>query len=323
MDDGLKGLLQQALEPWRIQQQLRAELVLPGDSYWYYRPQRDFPPKATPDPDDYDGGPRLSLGITQTGLSAAEQRKRVKRWCQRLPTLGTVKVLWFHGKVSQEMFEAACAMPGLEGLYVKWSGITTLAPLAGHASLSHLHIGGAPSATGLEALGSLPALVDLELHNVRAAADPGFLAGLPTLRSLELAGDLNSSKWLTLESLAPLAALVGLEQLRLLAIRVADGRLSPLAALPRLQWLTLCNGFRMEEIAWLAGRRPDVQCEAFAPTRGPVASLACKRCGQHTQHALTGKGKPWLCARCDAGKLARHIAEFEAIRSSARESPPC
>ena len=54
-----------------------------------------------------------------------------------------------------------------------------------------------------------------------------------------------------------------------------------------------------------------------AATSGPVASLSCKRCRRYTQHMLRGKGKPWLCEHCDADKLARHVAEFEAIRAAA------
>jgi hypothetical protein len=317
MDDALKQTLQDALEPLLVQQRLRAELVLPGDSYWFHRPQRNFPPKAIRDPVDYDGGPHLSLAITQTSLSAGEQRKLVQRWCALLPELSAVKVLWFQSKVTQEMFEAACAMPGLEGLYIKWSGITSLAPLAGHATLAHLHVGSAPSATGLQALGRMPALVDLEIHNVRAAADLAFLAGMENLRSLGIAGDSNSIKPLKLPTLAPLAALQSLEKLSLTTLRVEDGSLAPLAGLPKLAWLDLCNAFPMEEVARLAGQRPDIACGAFEPTSGPVASLSCKRCRQYTQHMLTGKGKPWLCEHCDADRLARHVAEFEAIRAAA------
>lgn len=317
MDKDLKEALDHLLEPLRIQQQLRAELELPGDSYWYHRPQRNFPPKAIVQPDDYDGGERLSLAITQTALSAREQKALVQRWCELLPTLSNVRTLWFQSKVTQPMFEAACAMPALEGLYVKWSGITSLAPLAGLRTLTHFHLGGAPSATGLEALAALPGLVDLEIHNVRAAADLGFVQGLGGLRALSLAGESNSLKPLVLPSLAPLAALAGLERLSLSTLRVEDGSLAPLAALPKLRWLGLCNAFPMAEVARLAGRRPDVECDLFAPSSGPVASIACKKCKGKTLHQTTGKGLPWLCETCDAERLARHVAEFEAIRAAA------
>lgn len=317
MDKAPQEDLERLLEPLRVQQQLRAELELPGDSYWYHRPQRNFPPPLVSSPDGYDGGERLSLGITQTSLTAARQKALVREWCALLPTLSNVRTLWFHSRVTQEMLEAACAMPSLEGLYIKWSGITSLAPLAGLRTLTHLHLGGAPSATGLETLAALPGLVDLEIHNVRAAADLRFVRGLSGLRSLRLAGDSNSLKPLVLPTLAPLADLQALERLTLATIRVEDGSLAPLAALPRLRWLGLCNAFPMAEVARLAGRRPDVECDLFAPGRGPVASLSCKKCKGKTLHQTTGKGVPWLCETCDADRLARHVAEFESIRAAA------
>ena len=60
--------IQALLQPLLAQQAQRSEIVEPGDSYWYHRPQRNFPPKAIQQPEDYDGGERLSLAITQTCL---------------------------------------------------------------------------------------------------------------------------------------------------------------------------------------------------------------------------------------------------------------
>jgi hypothetical protein len=317
VDDPRQDEIRSALEPIFVQQQLRAALVLPGDSYWFHRPQRDFPPETIQDPDDYEGGDRLSLAITQTGLPAREQRELVKSWCKLLPTLTGVRTLWFHTRATQEIFEAACAMPDLQGLYVKWSAITTLAPLAGHRALSHFHLGGAPSATGLEALATMPALVDLELHNVREVGDLAFLENLQGLRALGLAGDSNSSKALKIPSLAPLARLQELERLSLLTVRVEDGSLAPLAAMDKLRWLHLANVFPFEEVARLAGRRPDIECDLFVPSIGPVASISCRKCRRYTLHMTTGKGKPWLCEACDADRLARHVAAFETLRAGA------
>lgn len=313
--------IQAALRPFQEQMRARSLVYAPGDGYWYHRPALDFPPSTVRDPSDYGGGDRLSLAITQTALKPPQQKALVREWCALLPTLGNVRTLWFHTRVTQEMFEAACAMPALEGLYIKWSAITSLAPIAGHARLAHLHLGGAPSATHIEALAQLPALVTLDIANVRAAGDLRFLQGLPRLRELSISGDANSLKPLVLESLAPLAALRELEQLNLTVVRLADGSLAPLAGLPKLRHLGLGNMFPMEEYARLAGLRPDIQCDRFAPSYGPNESLRCKACGQHGLFALTGKGKPWLCQHCDAAKLARHDAEFMALVKAAAAGP--
>ncbi|MFY2765245.1 hypothetical protein [Arenimonas sp. MALMAid1274] len=310
-----------ALHPLRDAMRERAEVVEPGDSYWFHRPQRRFPPPSVRDPDAYDGGDRLSLTVTQTDLPAARQRDLVRRWCHLLPTLTGVRTLWFHTKVTQELFEAACGMPGLAGLYIKWSSITSLAPVAGLQALSHFHLGGAPSARDITALASLPRLVDLELRKVAAAADLDFVQGLPGLRALQLAGDTHGGKALKLASLAPLAALVNLEKLQLFALQVEDGSLDALAMLPALRYLDLSNQFPMEAVARLAGQRPDLACTSFAPVTGPHTAFACKTCGQRHILQLTGKGKPWLCSDCDAARVAEHIARFEAIVRAQRALP--
>lgn len=313
----LKKTLEAQFQTHQPPRSVRGEIHEPGDSYWYHRPTLDFPPRTVRDPADYGGGERLSLGITQTGLPAAQQKALVRRWCELLPTLSGVRTLWFHSKVTQEMFEAACAMPGLEGLYVKWSGITSLRPLTGQANLAYFHLGGAPSAEHLDALATLPRLVDLEICNVRAAGDLRFLHDLPRLRALMLAGDSNSIKALKIGTLAPLATLQELERLTLMTVQVDDGLLSPLAGLPRLKHLRLPNRFPMEEFARLAGRRPDIQCDSFEPVAGPVNWLTCKICRRKSMHQLIGKGKPWLCEHCDAARLAKHIADFKAIAAMA------
>jgi hypothetical protein len=310
--------LKTILQPLLDQQALRSEIVEPGDSYWYHRPQRNFPPKAIQQPEDYDGGDRLSLAITQTSLKPPAQRALVKRWCGLLPTLGNVRVLWFHSKVSQEMFDAACAMPGLRGLYIKWSSIEDLSPLAKLRGLSHFHLGGAPSAEPLDVLASLPELVDLEIRNVRAAADLSFLRKLPRLRALSVCGDSNSLKPLDIVTLAPLTALQQLERLSLVAVRVDDDSLAPLADLPALKHLRLTNQLPRDEYARLAGRRPDLQSADLQPVFGPATAFACKKCKQKTLYQLTGKGQPWLCGDCDRARLDRHIAEFQAVAADGR-----
>jgi hypothetical protein len=320
--DDVRAALQAALAPFKDEQRVRGEIFAPGDSYWYHRPTLSFPPKAVRLPSEYDGGERLSLSITQLDLAAAKQKALVREWCAVLPTLSGVRTLWFHSRVSQEMFEAACAMPGLQGLYVKWSGIATLAPIAGHPTLTHFHLGGAPSATGLEALASVRHLVDLELWNVAAAGDLGFVEGMTGLKALELSGDGNSPKALKIASLAPLRALRSLERLTLSCMRLADGSLAPLADLPALKILRLANQLPMEAIAWLGGRRPDIACDLFTPSFGPVSWHACKACGRKSMHGLTGKGKPWLCEHCDADRLEKHRRDFAALVAAAAAETP-
>ena len=313
----IKDILAGLLKSKPAESTPRGEVFEPGDGYWYYRPTLDFPPKGTHDPDDYDGSERLCISFTHTHLSASARKKLAHRWYARLPTLDRVRIAWIGGSVSQETFEAVCRLPAVEGLHIGWSAITSLAPIRQLQALTHFHLGSGPSAQGLEALADLPALIDLEISNVRAAGDLGFLAGMYGLKALALSGDSNSLKPLKIATLAPLAGLASLERLSLTTVQLADGSLEPLARLPRLARLDLSNQFPMEEVARLAGRRPDIACDRFVASQGPVSWLACKTCRRKSMHQLTGKGKAWLCEHCDAARLARHIADFNTLKESA------
>ncbi|MGH8494411.1 MAG: hypothetical protein ACRERR_15090 [Moraxellaceae bacterium] len=285
-----------------------SENVQPWHSFWQHRPTKNFPPRAIRDPEQWHeqgaGGERLSLACTQTDLSATEQKKLIRRWCELLPTLKDVRFLWFHSRVSPELFKAACQMPALEGLYVKWSGITDFTPITQRAgSLRYLHIGSSPSLAPLEVLGELPLLEWLELENVRAAANLEFVSPLKNLRGLGLHGDTNSLKSLKVKSLAPLAGLDKLTWLSMAALRSEDESLGPLATLPSLRYLLINNHFPWQEYAKLAGLRPDIDCDRFTPVSEPVEWTSCKKCKQKTMVMLTGKGMPMLCLGCDSKNI--------------------
>lgn len=311
--------LEEAIEGIQAEMLRRSEIVEPWHSYWYHRPLRNFPPKSIRFPSEYDGGDRLSLACTQTDLPGKKQRELILEWCDLLPSLSKVRVLWFHSKVTQELFEAACRMEELEGLYIKWSSIKNLAPITGLSSLTHLHIGGAPSAEPIEALCDLRTLIDLELHNVPAAGDISFLERMPQLRSLELAGDGNSLKSLRIESFGPLKALSKLERLAISTATVTDESLEAIGHLPRLKYLMISNQFKMEEFAKLAGKLPSVDCDRFAPVGEPADWMQCKKCGERTMVPLTGKRKPWLCQNCDARRIEKHMAAFKHVAQMAAE----
>lgn len=164
----------------------RAEIVEPGDSFWYHRSQRDFPPRLIHRPEDHTGADRLSIACGQTGLR-------------------------------------------------------------------YLHIGSSPSFEPMDVFGTLRNLVWLELENIRAAADLSFVASRPQLVGLSVAGDSNSLRTLALKTLRPFS-----------------------------------NGAR-------AGK-----------------------CRQKTMVRLAGRGKQWLCMRCDAVRIAKHEAAFAAIVAAQR-----
>jgi hypothetical protein len=316
MED-LPNTLQQALVGLQAEARRRAEVVEPWHGFWYRRPHVNFPPPGIRHVAEYDGAERLSLVCTQTNLPPRQQKALEREWCERLPTLTHVKLLWFESRVTQELFDAACRMPALEGLWVKWSGMTSSAQVARLSRLKSLHLGSSPSFGPLDVLGDVP-LTWLELENNRASCDLSFLKRLPQLQGLAVTGDGNSIKTITLKSLAPLRALSHLQWLRLTTVKVEDGSLAPLADLPSLKYLQLSNRFSVKEIAGLAGRMPQVRSDWFEPVGRPVTWRACKTCGEKTMVMLSGKGTTMLCTACDAARVDKHIAEFERIAQAAR-----
>ena len=221
----------------------------PERSFWAHRPKDNFPPQTIQSPDEYDGSDRLSIACTQTELPAHAQRELVERWCRFLPELQGVRYVWFQSKVTQEMFEAVCRVRGLEGLYVKWSSIDTIASIGEAGDLKYLHVGSSPGITDLSPLSTMDRLVWLELDNLKTVADLTPLQGLGQLEGLGFTGPEGGRHGV--QSFAPLATLLRLRWLHLGAIRAADDSLRPLAALKDLRWLGVAKFFPWQEFAWL------------------------------------------------------------------------
>jgi hypothetical protein len=304
-------------------QEIKAEIearsleIHPWQSYWYHRPALNFPPPSPRDPADFEGGERLSLACTQTDLPAFQQKKLVAAWCEKLPNCHSVKTLWFQTKVTQELFEAACQMPHLESLYIKWGALRSLEPLLQLKKIRHLHLGSAPSAEPISVLSQLTTLVDLEIENNPGVCDLRFLEPLTALESLSVTGQRNSLKKVKIKNLAPLARLTQLKRLMLTTLILEEPSLDALRHLPKLKYLLLSNQFEMEEIARLAALLPEVDCDLFAPVSEAYQGILCKTCKQSTTMVmLTGKGKPWRCLNCQTAQIEAHRTQFFALRDA-------
>ena len=288
----------------------RAHLPHPSRSFWAHRPQEGFPPTVVRSPDLYDGSERLSISCTQTELPAKAQRDLLRLWCEALPGMSKVRYLWFHSKVPQELFEAACRIPRLEGLYVKWSSIYTLDPLAQPKHLKYVRIGSSPGIAGISCLAGLAHLRWLELDNLKLVSD---LAPIETLTRLQGFGFTGAEgRRNTVASLAPVSKLLDLRWLHLGAMHVQDGSLRALATLKNLSWLGVGNFYPWSEFAWLSAQLPKTECTWFKPgdNLGRLG-IKCKRCDTGIM-LLSGKGKAKLCPSCDSAKWQAFSAAFEA-----------
>ena len=304
------GPLEDFIAAMRSRMERDAADVKPWHSFWYHRPAKRFPPATTERPDQYDGSDRLAVSCTQSDLPAREQRSLVSQWCKTLPRLERVEFLWFHSKVLPEMFEAACRMPNLVGLCINWSSVQSLEPLGDHSGLRYLRIGSSPGIVSLEPLARLLQLRWLELADLKRVTDIDDLESLRRLIGFSFDGPGGSAY--AVPSWKPLENMTELAWLKLGAVRSADGSLRSLAKLKQLKWLGLARDYDMKEFAWLASQLPKTECAWLHPF-DTLAWEKCRRCKTAQMVMLSGKGKPCLCPKCDASKLAKHVQEFELL----------
>lgn len=222
--------------------------------FWQRRPDDQWPPESVREPQEFSGGSRLNIVCTQTALPAPAQRQLVRSWCERLPTLTGVEYLWLNSRVPQDLFDAACSVPGLKGLYVKWSGIKSIEAVKGASSLRSLHIG---SSTGLQSIAPLRELALLRwlgLGNLKRISSLDPLVSLTHLQGLAVEG----SMWTTqrVDTLGPVGQLSGLKYLSIINLRARDGTLAPLFALRHLETFYSAQWWPEEELVELRSRNP-------------------------------------------------------------------
>ena len=209
-------------------------------SYWH--------PDVTPSPDalievsDYRGAADLSVICTQLAgtHTPAQQKRIVGEWCDFFSRPQPVRRLWIHSRTPQSLFESLCAQSGLEALYIKWSAIDDLSPMAGLKSITHLHIGSSSKIKSIDALAGLQTLVDLTLSNLQGVDDYAAVGPLTRLDRLCIEGDgIASMKKVKIASLRPIANLTKLKRLKLTWVNVLDDSFACLSDLKSLKHLDL------------------------------------------------------------------------------------
>lgn len=274
-------------------------------------------PRAITYPNDFDGGDSLRLSWDPSGsIDESERKKIIRDWIAILPTLSHLKrlSLWTH--VTQPVFEAACEIKQLHVFQIKWSNITDLSPISALKDLRALSIGSSTRVQSIGSLAELHALKLLELENFKLITDFSPLTHLRALEDLAITGGMWSQQ--TVDSLEPIASMSSLTSLAIDTSSILS--LRPLARMTGLRHLGLSGRMPFDEYAWLSVKLPRTACSRFAPfiELSELGHSACVKCQQHAMVMVTGKGKPTLCKSCDAAKLAKHVAQFEAARALAR-----
>jgi Leucine-rich repeat (LRR) protein len=180
----------------------------------------------------YQPSETLVLNITQLAISSYRQNKNIERWCRELPNLEEVKSLWFVSRVNQKMFDAACRMPNLEGLFIKWSGIKNIDNLRLLKKIQHFHLGSSSQVESIEVVGEMDSLVTLDLQQLNRISDFNIISELTSLEGLGIDGSVWTTQ--TIDTLKPLANLRNLKYLTLINTRIKDKSFDPILNLTEL-----------------------------------------------------------------------------------------
>lgn len=224
--------------------------------YWPSRQLSGEIPSAILSPDQYTGADVLNIACTQTGLPASRQRRIVDDWIRQLPTVPATTVV-FSSKVSQELFDAACAVVNLRALSIKWSSCRSLEQLKHARSLEALFIGSSPGLTDLRPLSELSGLKHLFLENVAGPVDLSFTHRLGNLKELGLSASRGHK--LQVLTLEPLASLKQLEMLWLVSLQVLQSGLRPLHGLENLKSLRTTIRSTSQELQELCAAVPSLR----------------------------------------------------------------
>ena len=227
------------------------------EGFWRHRPEEGFPPPVIRYPEQYENFATANIGCTQTNLPRSQQIKLVRKWCERLPRLEALELVWFCSRVTQELFDAACHIPNLRGLYVKWSSIKRLDALSHCRQLRFLRLGSSPAIESIEPLSKLANLVWLEIENFKRIHDLAPLAELRQLVGLTVEGSMWSTQ--IVDSLAPIGRLSRLRYLNLANLRSKDKTLKPLYSLENLELFHSATWWKEEEMRELRAQNPKLR----------------------------------------------------------------
>ena len=202
------------------------------NGFWFWDRNKNWPPNSITYLDNYKACKELNLNITQLTIGSSEQKKLVRLWCNELPRLSTVKYLWFTSRVNQEMFEAACEIQNLEGLYIKWSNIKQIDSLFKLKQLRHLHIGSSSQVESIKIFREINWLTTLDLEQLNYISDFSDISGMTELKGLGIDGGMWTPQ--KIDSLTPLENLTGLKYLTLTNSRIRDKSFDSLMNLKEL-----------------------------------------------------------------------------------------
>lgn len=163
----------------------------------------------------------------------------------------------------------------------------------------------------LDWLESVPNLEELWVYGSNKLENIEGVQFAENLKSLTIWPSFNAD--ITLDNLAPVAALAQLEELNFSG-KTRDNSLSHLSHCGSLRNVFFSNSYPWVEVARFEASHPDIEF----PWKGGVVYdanptvLTCKKCGL-PQAMLTGKGLRLSCPECDGKYLQKHIERYRKV----------
>jgi hypothetical protein len=257
-----------------------------------------------------DVGELTDIGVNWADAeSPSKQRKRVDRWAAALPELSAVTSVWFINKVNQRVFDAACDMPALRTLRIKWSGIRSLDALRPTSPVREFLLGSSASLESITPLSQMTGLELLALENLKRVKALDALAPLTGLTRLDYTGGMDSFP--RVHTIEPLGGLTGLRRLDLTCLRITDDSLRPLARLTALEHVAIPRWLPTEQYAFVIARVPAAALELH-PVLRLGSYMVCPKCGAAEMRLPIGRGQRMLCEAHEPEKLAAWEASFQA-----------
>ena len=145
-------------------------------------------------------------------------------------------------------------MPQLEGLWIKWSSIESIAGLRVLDGLKYFHLGSSTRLASIDPLRDCHQLTSLGLENLARIDRLDSLAPLTRLEGLSLEGSMWTPWRVT--TLEPVGRLHDLRYLSLANLRAADRSFTPLYGLRHLETLIIAKWWNESELAQVRSLNP-------------------------------------------------------------------
>ena len=244
-----------------------------------------------------------------------------------LPQFKRLESLGVYG-ADDRLLKAVASLPTVRQLRIGGYGGRDLAALSPMRWLEHLSVAGCPKLTGLRSLERQPALRSLQIEHLPKLTKLDDVGRLTQLRSFGMHGLASQFQGIPVDSFAPLAKLRHIRLLALEGVKPRDRSIRPLLGLKTLEELWVSATFSMTDFAALSVAHPTVRPgyntiwwnePAPVVTEGFLSQIGkpCKKCKRYIKGRTMGSPTKYLCPDCDAAKVAKFQAAWDAAVASA------